>query len=91
MKDCHTRGCGSSAEGKDIAYSDVLNEGGVETGMGVDGPEDMGKEELGLGVLESTLFALGDGCAEGADDDDVCRGFCEDFSAGGRHCAVVRM
>ena len=54
----HAGGAGAAARGEDVADCDVLDEGGVELGFGVDGAEDGGEDFFGVGVFEAAFARL---------------------------------
>jgi hypothetical protein len=58
VQGCHAGGACASSSSEDVANGDVVNEDRVEVGLGVRSAQYMGKDNFGLGVLESTFPAL---------------------------------
>jgi len=54
----HASGGGASPWRKNVADRDVFDELGVQADLGVGCAQDVGEDELGLGVLEPSLPAL---------------------------------
>lgn len=54
----HARSGSSSTRGEDIADGDVVDELGVKVGALVSGLENVGKDELGFGIFETSLATL---------------------------------
>lgn len=80
---------GSTAGSKNIAHSDVFDEGGVDSRALDEALESSDEEVSAGGVFEAATAALCDGGAEGCGDDDVVGVLLDHaWAAGARH--VVR-
>lgn len=75
----HAGGLAAAELGEDHADGDVIDTGGVEGGVAIEGgAQDGGEEFFWVGVFEEAAVGAGDGGAQGGEDDDVGGGLGED-------------